>query len=65
MAMSLPRGFVQDFAYILVAKSRELTTMKVTESYNCSNGMSLKYINSSSKELTFLDGNHYEMNIPV
>jgi len=33
MAMSLPRGFVQDFAYILLAKSRELTAMKVTESY--------------------------------
>ncbi|XP_021913998.1 integrator complex subunit 8 isoform X2 [Zootermopsis nevadensis] len=28
MAMSLPRGFVQDFACILLAKSRELTTMK-------------------------------------
>jgi integrator complex subunit 8 len=39
MAMALPRGFVQDFAYILLAKSRELTTMKVTESHNCSNGV--------------------------
>ncbi|PSN35787.1 hypothetical protein C0J52_09481 [Blattella germanica] len=28
MAMMLPRGFVQDYAYILLAKSRELTTMK-------------------------------------
>lgn len=28
MAMSLPRGFVQDFACILLAKSRELTAMK-------------------------------------
>ena len=29
MAMMLPRGFVQDCAYILLAKARELTTMKV------------------------------------
>jgi hypothetical protein len=48
MAMLLPRGFVQDFACILLAKSRELIAMKVSKFCDSSSDVSFKYTNSDS-----------------
>jgi integrator complex subunit 8 len=49
MAMSLPRGFVQDFAYILLAKSRELTAMKdFKQATDLLNAVEKEACNSSS-----------------